>query len=149
MVEYSSWEEPLSDEEDALYVVVQQKWDDGDFYGAVTTLQILLEENPKSVLFNVTLGHMYRKISKEEKDLNIMVLAEKYYKTAAYDEPTSGLLSGLYFHCLWDLDRGSDAIKEMKRFKAVGDPDEYKDLEEEFRDEIKAEISNSGFNKSE
>ncbi len=93
----------------------------GDFDGAVATLQKLSQELPQSVIIALTLGDTYC-------DLKQLEVALSYFSKAVFLKPSSEIASLALFHCLLKLDRSDDAFDEMRRFLTDNDSEEYKRL---------------------
>jgi len=133
---YSLWKEDLSEAEIIIWKTAVERENDNDLDSAIEIHKKLLDKKPNSTLLNISLGSLYEKYFDTMCDHNKMLLAERHFKKAVESAPKSGLASCMYFHCLWDLDKREGAVKEMRRFKVVGDPEDYSEVLEDYGEEI-------------
>ena len=136
MEKYSLWKENLSEADATVFLSACRKRDNGDLDTAQSILIELLDKDENSTLFNVTLGDIYKTKFEASGNRDHILKAEKHFKKSASLSPKSGLVSCLYFHCLWDLDKQKEAVKEMHRFTAVGNPEDYSEIIEDYGKDI-------------
>jgi predicted Zn-dependent protease len=92
-----------------------------DLPGMIEILRNLVAENPESAMFNATFANTL----KEAGDIGPAI---EHFQTAVKLAPTSELYSLGLFHMFWSQGRQDDAFSEMKRFTAIADSADYREI---------------------
>ena len=119
--------ENFSEAERALFSSAQEKSKNNDLTGAVEVLEMLVDGNPASAIFNATLANTYKQLAVFDK-------AEKHFKKAVQVSPESEIISLGLFHCLWDQGKSDEAVNELNRYMSLADSDDYREIEKELKE---------------
>jgi predicted Zn-dependent protease len=92
-----------------------------DVPGTLKILRDLVAEIPESAMLNATFANTL-------KALNDIEPAIEHFQTAVKLAPTSELYSLGLFHIFWSQGRQDDAFNEMKRFMAISDSADYREI---------------------
>lgn len=92
--------------------------EEGDFASAKEMLLQLRQDDPQSPAILTVLADVCW-------DMKHLDEAIALFQQAAALSPNSETVSLGLFHCLWEADRTDDAFREMKRFLANNESDEY------------------------
>ena len=92
-----------------------------DVPGTLKILRDLVAEIPQSAMLNATLANTLKAINDIEP-------ATEHFQTAVKLAPTSELYSLGLFHIFWSQGRRDDAFIEMKRFMAISDSADYREI---------------------
>ena len=84
-------------------------------------LKKLVEEIPDSAVLNATFANSLKAVNDIEP-------AIEHFQTAVKLAPTSELYSLGLFHIFWSQGRQDDAFNEMKRFMAISDSADYREI---------------------
>lgn len=92
-----------------------------DVHGTLEILRNLVAEIPESAMLNATLANTLKAVNDIEP-------AIEHFQTAVKLVPTSELYSLGLFHMYWSQGRQDDAFNEMKRFMAISDSSDYREI---------------------
>jgi predicted Zn-dependent protease len=92
-----------------------------DVPGTLKILRDLVAEIPGSAMLNATFANTLKAVNDIEP-------AIEHFQTAVKLAPTSELYSLGLFHIFWSQGRQDDAFNEMKRFMAVSDSEDYREI---------------------
>jgi predicted Zn-dependent protease len=92
-----------------------------DVPGTLKILRDLVAENPESAMLNATFANTLKAVNDIEP-------AIEHFQAAVKLAPTSELYSLGLFHIFWSQGRQDDAFNEMKRFMAVSDSEDYREI---------------------
>jgi predicted Zn-dependent protease len=92
-----------------------------DVPGTLKILRDLVAEIPGSAMLNATFANTLKAVNDIEP-------AIEHFQAAVKLAPTSELYSLGLFHIFWSQGRQDDAFNEMKRFMAVSDSEDYREI---------------------
>jgi predicted Zn-dependent protease len=92
-----------------------------DVPGTLIILRDLVVEIPESAMLNATFANALEAVNDFEP-------AIEHFQTAVKLAPTSELYSLRLFHIFWSQGRLEDAFNEMKRFMAISDSADYREI---------------------
>jgi predicted Zn-dependent protease len=92
-----------------------------DVPGTLKILRDLVAEIPGSAMLNATFANTLKAVNDIEP-------AIEHFQAAVKLAPTSELYSPGLFHIFWSQGRQDDAFNEMKRFMAVSDSEDYREI---------------------
>jgi tetratricopeptide (TPR) repeat protein len=100
----------------------------GDFLSAKNILLRLAGTDPTSPAIFCTLGLVCR-------DMKHLREGVEAFKRAIELAPKLEAVSLGLFHCLWELGEKDEAFEEMKRFMAISDSADYRDIIKSINDD--------------
>jgi predicted Zn-dependent protease len=103
------------------WALAQERSQLGDLLGTLEILKKLVEEIPESAVLNATFANTLKAVNDIEP-------AIEHFQMAVKLAPTSELYSLGLFHIFWSEGRQEDAFNEMKRFMAISDSEEYREI---------------------
>jgi predicted Zn-dependent protease len=103
------------------WALAQERSQLGDLLGTIEILKKLVEEIPESAVLNATFANTLKAVNDIEP-------AIEHFQMAVKLAPTSELYSLGLFHIFWSEGRQEDAFNEMKRFMAISDSEEYREI---------------------
>jgi predicted Zn-dependent protease len=92
-----------------------------DVPGTLQILRDLVAEMPESAMLNATFANTLKAVNDIEP-------AIEHFQTAVKLAPTSELYSLGLFHMFWSQGRHDDAFNETKRFMAISDSADYRQI---------------------
>jgi tetratricopeptide (TPR) repeat protein len=111
----------LTPRDDVLCSKAIKLKDRGDFSGARDILLDLVQRYPKNGGLHWFLGHLYWRLGRLD-------LAVESFAAATKIVPGSERASLGLFHCLWKQGRQVEALDEVKRFLALADSEDYREI---------------------
>jgi len=91
---------------------------------AVEFVLAVIKENPGEEKFHWFLGHLYWELGKLDEAIESFRMAVRL--APAMERDSKGL-----FHCLWEVGKEFEALEEAKRFLAIADSEDYRDIIQE------------------
>src|SRR5205814_1731176 len=99
----------------------------GELLSARTSLTELADKDPESATISATLGHVCW-------DMQLLEEAVVAFSRAVKLSPKfEGASLGL-FNSLWRLGRREEALKELERFQAIADSEDYREIIKEINE---------------
>lgn len=92
-----------------------------DTAGVVAIMKELSVSNPESAKIRAVLANAYW-------DLGDLTAAAREFRKAVTLAPDFELASIGLFHCLWEQSRTDEAFQELKRFMAIADSEDYRQI---------------------
>jgi tetratricopeptide (TPR) repeat protein len=109
-----------SEDEELFSKAIESK-DAGHLSASRDIFLELVRRNPENAGLRWSLGHIYWRLG----DLDMAIDS---FREASKTSPGSERASLGLFHCLWDQGRRIEAFEEAKRFMAISESEDYKEI---------------------
>ena len=111
----------ISQEDKAIFAEANKLKNEDRYFEALELLKQLLPKYPDNFTLLTVAGHV-------NWELGNLEIAVELFQSAIKGNPDNEAVSLGLFHCLWELDRRDEALKEIRRFMTISYSQDYVDI---------------------